>query len=581
MMATAAAVAVGRTGQRVRCGGGGRSGENNGQLAGAGMEDVYSGLARPSAYVYATQLRGGNIADKPGPTDYSSTLKDQSRPWWREDKNTHRFVSAPPKSGGGFFEERDSGSVREVVEGNKGWIAILLLVGHRSLLALTVNILSLPRSVAAGFFNASVGVASGGGGGGGSSSSSTSSTKKKASPEPNKPRVAVTATAAARARAKPFPRAASAVPKASKSKVRHSAAAAISAGPVARSSKAVTKPKSLSSAGGSLNGFAQALIPEKPWMRAVGILTLAVLGNGGLYKLNESGMLNAAWFIPFVDPWQLLTALAYALNQKATFLGGRLDGRSLAGNKNSPPPVRFFSPAGWAFVIWAPIFFGELLFVIFQLLPLPSVRGSWWLSEISPWFAAAMIFQTLWCLSYRPWARDGGFLWIPALMLGGTAVTLGGAHAVLREAWFARDMEFPQYVAAHLPLSLHFGWISCAALVNLNGYFATRPRQSNLMGLILSVLSIIVAVLLGTLVTLAREDPVYAAVVAWALWAVGDKGGWGNLQGRVDPGVLRVQEVAAKTGSVLAIAAAAVPLVLALKDMVTGIGADSTYNEDY
>lgn len=60
--------------------------------------------------------------------------------------------------------------------------------------------------------------------------------------------------------------------------------------------------------------------------------------------------------------------------------------------------------------------------------------------------------QTLWCLSYRPWARDGGFLWIPALMLGGTAVTLGGAHAVLREAWFARDMEFPQYVAAHLPL---------------------------------------------------------------------------------------------------------------------------------
>lgn len=62
-MATAAAVAVGRTGQRVRCGGGGRSGENNGQLAGAGMEDVYSGLARPSAYVYATQLRGGNIAD--------------------------------------------------------------------------------------------------------------------------------------------------------------------------------------------------------------------------------------------------------------------------------------------------------------------------------------------------------------------------------------------------------------------------------------------------------------------------------------------------------------------------------------
>lgn len=62
------------------------------------------------------------------------------------------------------------------------------------------------------------------------------------------------------------------------------------------------------------------------------------------------------------------------------------------------------------------------------------------------------IHQSLWCLSFRVWARDAGLLWLPALMLGGTAVTLGGGHAVLREAWFARDIELPQYLAAHLPL---------------------------------------------------------------------------------------------------------------------------------
>lgn len=62
------------------------------------------------------------------------------------------------------------------------------------------------------------------------------------------------------------------------------------------------------------------------------------------------------------------------------------------------------------------------------------------------------VHQSLWCLSFRVWARDAGLLWLPALMLGGTAVTLGGGHAVLREAWFARDIELPQYLAAHLPL---------------------------------------------------------------------------------------------------------------------------------
>lgn len=48
-----------------------------------------------------------------------------------------------------------------------------------------------------------------------------------------------------------------------------------------------------------------------------------------------------------------------------------------------PPPPR-------AFPRWRS---GELIFVAFQLMPLPSIRGSWWLSDMSPWFAGAMLFQ--------------------------------------------------------------------------------------------------------------------------------------------------------------------------------------------
>ncbi|CAN0591003.1 unnamed protein product, partial [Ectocarpus sp. 12 AP-2014] len=43
---------------------------------------------------------------------------------------------------------------------------------------------------------------------------------------------------------------------------------------------------------------------------------------------------------------------------RATFGGGRLDGIGQSGISGTRP-VRFLSPAGWAFAIWGPIFFGE------------------------------------------------------------------------------------------------------------------------------------------------------------------------------------------------------------------------------
>lgn len=42
----------------------------------------------------------------------------------------------------------------------------------------------------------------------------------------------------------------------------------------------------------------------------------------------------------------------------ATFAGGRLDGSSQV-KASASPPVRFFTPASWAFSVWAPIFLGE------------------------------------------------------------------------------------------------------------------------------------------------------------------------------------------------------------------------------
>lgn len=45
-----------------------------------------------------------------------------------------------------------------------------------------------------------------------------------------------------------------------------------------------------------------------------------------------------------------------------------------------------------------------------------------------------------------------------------------------------------------------------------------------------SLFTVLVAAVLGVGITLLREDPIYAAVVAWALWAVGSPAGWDELR---------------------------------------------------
>lgn len=77
--------------------------------------------------------------------------------------------------------------------------------------------------------------------------------------------------------------------------------------------------------------------------------------------------------------------------------------------------------------------------------------------------------------------------------------------------------------------SLHFGWVSCASLVNFNNYIATLA-YSDKKKLNFSLASVVAAVGLGVAVTGSTGDPVYAGVVAWALSAVASEKGWGRMK---------------------------------------------------
>ncbi|CAM9946300.1 unnamed protein product [Ectocarpus sp. 6 AP-2014] len=309
--------------------------------------------------------------------------------------------------------------------------------------------------------------------------------------------------------------------------------------------------------------FLQGIIPEKPVQRAVSVTALAIAGCGGLYFAAESGGL-VSWSLPYVKPWQVLTLTSWAINTAAVSAGGRLDGPEPEDPKDAKLPlVRYFMPAGWAFSIWGPIFLGEAALAVYQTLPLEGVSAAaGWLSKLSPWLSSAFLVQSCWCLSFREWARDSGLLWFPAALLGGTAACLGGAHHVVRGALAADEMSNLQYGLVHLPVSLHFGWVSCATLVNLNNYISLLPF-SDKGKLNFSLASIASAVGLAVAVTGTTGDPVYAGVVAWALSAVASDKGWAKMKGKVENSTLETQALVAKIGAaVCAGTAIATPLLL-------------------
>jgi len=178
--------------------------------------------------------------------------------------------------------------------------------------------------------------------------------------------------------------------------------------------------------------------------------------------------------------------------------------------------LNYFTPAPYAFVIWAVIYSFEGLFTGWQLLQ-SSRRASpsrvEVLKRVSPYWCAANACQVLWCLTFRNSFDTPGLLWISAVALTGIAASLSGAHN------YIIDENAEETLFLYVPITLHFGWTTAAALVNWNGYVA-RICASASLKLVALLVSLGLAVVLGIGVTRQRHCSVYGMTVAWALVAV-------------------------------------------------------------
>ena len=241
----------------------------------------------------------------------------------------------------------------------------------------------------------------------------------------------------------------------------------------------------------------------------------------------------------------VVSAIAYGVNVATVSLPGRIDGemqkrareREKAAAKDAGDAKRaaqaketakvhaipldseyrsLFTPAGWAFAIWGAIYAGEAAFAAHALASPDAV-----VRDVAPWWTLACGLQGLWCLAFRPWASKPRHFWVSSALLVAEAAALGVAHRALRAA--VTTMSAARYWTTHMPLSMHFGWISCASLVNMNSFVAKTCALDTQLAV--AFLSSFGAAALGCAVTLRTGDPVYACVIAWALSAVASDGG--------------------------------------------------------
>ncbi len=134
-------------------------------------------------------------------------------------------------------------------------------------------------------------------------------------------------------------------------------------------------------------------------------------------------------------------------------------------------------------------------------------------------FVAANLYQSLWCASFRPSYLQGWTRYISVGMLAGTAYSLNWVHSECLTVFSAEPTMLAHLL---LPLTIHFGWVTAATLVNLNGSLGSDESASTRSVIALGHSSALAATVLGVGLTIARSAPAYGLTLAWALAACAD-----------------------------------------------------------
>ncbi|WP_115367405.1 hypothetical protein [Alteripontixanthobacter maritimus] len=176
------------------------------------------------------------------------------------------------------------------------------------------------------------------------------------------------------------------------------------------------------------------------------------------------------------------------------------------------------TPAGWAFAIWGPLFFGSIVFAIYQALPKQHHNA---LLKRIGWFAAAALAGN------GVWATWTTLNEISAPSAVIIAATLVCFLIVLRVfvRWADRFTTGERWCAV-LPLSALAAWLTAATIVNISASLKYHGVDAGDAAASITAAIIVVGGVIAAFAILRSEgNPWYTLVFLWALLAIYLKGG--------------------------------------------------------
>ena len=172
----------------------------------------------------------------------------------------------------------------------------------------------------------------------------------------------------------------------------------------------------------------------------------------------------------------------------------------------NPTPVL---PAGWTFVIWAPIYLAFLGYAGYQLLP--AQRGRAVHRETGWWLAASAVLNAGWVLAFS--ARDVVFAEVLILAL---LVVLARVFGRLSRERASGTLE---RAALRFPVALYTGWVSLAVVAGTaaTGVRLGLPGDGALATIAAVLMLLVTAGLVASVATFGTAVVGYAVAGVWAL----------------------------------------------------------------
>jgi benzodiazapine receptor len=165
------------------------------------------------------------------------------------------------------------------------------------------------------------------------------------------------------------------------------------------------------------------------------------------------------------------------------------------------------TPAGYAFSIWSLIYFGMIVFSIYQALPSQTER-----------FRALRRIYIVSCVANCAWL----YFWSRELMLVCLAVivvllvSLAIINVRLRETETTGE-----FWLAKAPFGLYFGWVTAATIINATiALVYLGLNASDSVSGILAAALILVAAALAVFVRWKLKNYLYPLALAWAVTAI-------------------------------------------------------------